>query len=915
MPGWPIRFLCTTFWIGGAWLANPTGRDRAYADAPLVREIPPGPLYGRVTLCVPPADRSPVRIVLAVGENERLRLTIAHDAARTEEMRDGAWHAVGKPRPHTPAPTFAFFSRRDRVLRLYLDHQAVATAADIAADAPLRIAAEASAATGIHHLRLGPIRMSDDFMRVHVGLEDAWHPEAGWWRVRFEEQNHSPNPFVCVGSATGAGGRLLTGHPFWNHLEAAVALRPLDGAEAGLIFGYQDERHYARAVVSARNGGSLRIERIEGGQPRLLARRALRGPDRHWSRLGLRVEEGGRVIARLDGETALTVAADWNTFGKIGLFVNRGTAHFDDFHVAAIAAASDDPAVLPALRTVSRLADTVVPDRYGRIRQGDLHLLRWVESRSFWTRRTLRLHRRAYSGKQFAMPLFGDFRFAADSFAMPRRWVLLDDAGAPLHDWTQSAGEPLVIERRNARLFANGTAVADLPVDRPVQLFQRYPGIGGGSIHLNQKEEAFHLHSARLRSETFENAPTDWFPVSGVWENSSRWQCNPGWTFFSGVGYEDAILMSKRHYGGDQIHEIWFALKDMLGRRYELRRYIRRDIAVSFCTDGRDVFSGYTVLLGGFGNSGAYLYRGRERVAVNEKIRFRPFRGRHSMGDEHLPWHALRLERANGRLRVTYDNQTVFDEPDGGDAVAAGGHLAIWTVRNGLMLGRVTSAAQTIETRAADYLFGDDPGRAAGWSFFAEKLLRREPRRAGGWTALEPHRVHTEGNAGGRTTVRNLYGGGRFAVEWPLTGVFHALDVRRNPTLDIWLDVPAHVKIAFHLRVNGRNFIYPVTASGEHTYSHLADEKAQWGQVQPAWRPLVAPPLDALVQGEAVDRFQGVFTIPLLQDMQVHFAGAPEIALDRIILGNTSQHEYLMAGLNGNAAGTAYVVGPLQIRK
>jgi hypothetical protein len=312
----------------------------------------------------------------------------------------------------------------------------------------------------------------------------------------------------------------------------------------------------------------------------------------------------------------------------------------------------------------------------------------------------------------------------------------------------------------------------------------------------------------------------------------------------------------------------------------------------SFLTDGRDIFSGYTFLYGGFNNEGSYLYRRRTRVAKNGDVRFNPFDKSDwdaAIDDEHLFWRRFRFEKVGRRLRVFLGEVPVFDHEDEADDMPAGGHVALWTVRNGVMYARLNSSAQRVRMDAAKYVL-DEPGR--------HDLA---------WRPLSPAAVRTEPSDGGQVRVVNRFGGGTFAVVHPLP---EPVDLAKTPWMRIPMDIPSGAKVNLHLQVNGRHYIHALTAPLDETYRVLGDASVLPPRVRPAWRLYASQALqDPVVGGEPRDTIRGVVEINLLEEVRRRCPHAGRYRLATLIVGNTSHSDYLVAGLGGNAAGASYTVG------
>jgi hypothetical protein len=306
-------------------------------------------------------------------------------------------------------------------------------------------------------------------------------------------------------------------------------------------------------------------------------------------------------------------------------------------------------------------------------------------------------------------------------------------------------------------------------------------------------------------------------------------------------------------------------MKDLLNREYKNARYVRRDLNFSFCTDGRDPFSGYTLLYGGFANSATYLYAGREQIATKEELKFAPYK---TINDLHLFWRRIRVEREGKRVRVRHDEELLFDVEDSREELPRGGHPMLWTWRNGIVYARMNSSAESISLGTAVLVRGQEAAETP-------------------WHPLSPVRVATRLEEE-VTVVQNRFAGGDFAVEWPLlqpqTGV-----------LRLPLRIPQGVKVSLHLHAGEQSRIVPLTAPTSECYHVLASTPPE-----PHWRPYANEPLR--LEGEVREAIEETIEV----DLKALFGDAP---LTRLIIGNSSQQDYLLFGLSGNSAGAEFAVG------
>jgi len=848
-----------------------------------VTDAADGPVYGRVRFPTLSKRAPPVYFVIGDPSQTHYRVRVRENGLSIYRARRRRGKVI---LAYTPAsdPVTLEFSRRGRSFRLYEGGGRLWSAADLH-PGPLRLEVFCSGqAVRIPVHKAGPILMSDDFMRSTIGDGDGWTSRSGGWRSRYNARSvaSSPNPFICRGYAGETAGVLLTGHVFWNNLTLAVALKPDGYPEAGMVFAWRDERNHGRAVLAKEgNEGTISLVKVRDGKEAVLARRALLYPTRRWSRLEIRLFEEAPVTVSLDGVRLLSGPADWDTFGKAGLLIRNGSGLFDDF-----LATSTPPQKAGALRRVRAESKTYSRKSPYPKDDRDKHLFRWARDRGAWEPLRPTHDGVAYSGQSFQLPLLGDFEFLTPNSRGKALLILRDWLGKPLHTVPVPKPGRVTLARRGNTLMLNGRTLAASSGAEP--LLAGFAAEGGPSGEAVPHE----VRSNTVRQEFFENATSAWLPADGHWDTSARWSCQPQWTFFSGFAYDAAVQFSKHRFEGNQVHEFYFGMKDVFRRKYEDRRYARHDVNFSFLTDGRDLFSGYTFLYGGFNNTATYLYRGRKRVATNDKIKFKPFDNtnpKHASYDEHLYWRRFRFEKVGNRLRIFLERDLIFDYVEKEHEIPSGGHVALWTYRNGVMYARLNSSAVAIRLDAQQYLL-DPPGR--------EDLL---------WQPLSPARVRVEPDGEGRVKVTNRFSGGEFALRYDAA---QPIDLLRTPRLHLWMDVPEGVKINLHLKVNGAHFVRALTAPTTETYRILGGPSAAQRPATPGWRLLVNKALSApRVGGSPVKSIRGEWQVDLLREMKKRFPNATSLPLQSLIIGNTSHADYLMAGLSGNAAGATYRLG------
>jgi len=815
-------------------------------------------------------------------------------------------------REGNPGPNEVILSRVGGVLYAYVNGTRLAVEST-AGQERWEIVVCAPAPVSVRPQKRREEAVADDFARKQLHDGDGWECVAGDWRALWDEEMAlSPNRFTCSGTASaGEPALLTTGHAFWNSYSLQVALNVPFGSRAGLVFRYAAPGDYFVCSLSRQeHPARLILSRVSVDGERILAERRLAVADGTWYSLYVDVSEADGVTARVDGMRFLAYSTEEAMFGKVGFVVASGSALFDDMVLRHPPASEDHTSLRLVGGTRSAYTDKEPYDKDGR----DQHTARWARNTDAWEAHVTAIGDATWAGRRFHLPLIGDFalRFAdvpAGEICLVREWHDGKDCAVTLPagscDITRRGktlcidGKPLAVGRPQAplqlacyvpapsRALSEWQDYARNPIriargdegrdNRAEEILERHLGTGHIAIP--------NIYSANVREDLFEGAPVGWLRVEGDWRLTSRWQCAKQWAFYGGTGPDDVVQFCKTSFRGDQVHQVYFGMIDLFAREYGNRRYARHDVNISFMTDGVDLFSGYTMLFGGFDNQATFLYRYNQCIARNDAITFPPFV---DIDDLHLFWRRLSVEAIDGRIRVLIDDETVFDvrDPDPKSA-PSGGHLALWTQANGVVYARLNSVAQHV-------------GRACHPSLTVSSDV---PPAPGVWRARRPDRVDVRTEDAGWTRVTNRFGGGDMAA---LLELPRPVDLRRTPWLELALEIPGDTRVSLHLGIDGKGYIIPLTAPAEQTRRVLG-VASDW---TPEWRQYVAEPLGVATFLSPADVRGGdiVLRVNLLAQLGNRVPATGPIMLNRLAVGNTSHHGYLMAGLNGNRASAWYRV-------
>jgi len=410
------------------------------------------------------------------------------------------------------------------------------------------------------------------------------------------------------------------------------------------------------------------------------------------------------------------------------------------------------------------------------------------------------------------------------------------------------------------------------------------PGIGDlpQALHLmvmppgDFKPEDHLLYSQGTWHHMFEEAPSDYYWRDGMFGMNYRWSCQPGWNFMSGRSPALAAAFSKDAYYGDQVIESFMSLSMTLPA--EQNYYIRQDLCVSWCTNGRDLDSGYTLIFGGERNSKTMLLRRGEVLATTDAEHFLiPKQQDHH--HVHWLWWNFIFRKTGKLITITYNDQTLFEAED--PEPLDGGQVAFWTVANGIVVSRMTVVAQ--ERR-------EQP----------ENALVEWHDAPAGWQPLHPDAVVIRTDKGA-STVENPFGGDTFAAR-----VATQADLSATPILELPLRLDPAARINLHVEIDRQPWIVQITApvtDMEYMLVPSADSAYPFGR-----HVIEGAALDRIVLGKA-EPADGMLRIDLgrmLSAKGVAIAGMKQISLT---LGNSSNTGYLLAGFGGNQSGTTYTAG------
>ncbi len=217
------------------------------------------------------------------------------------------------------------------------------------------------------------------------------------------------------------------------------------------------------------------------------------------------------------------------------------------------------------------------------------------------------------------------------------------------------------------------------------------------------------VQGQRLLDYTFGSAPTDWAPAGGTWAITSRYACEPEWSFFGGHSRGLCAIWNKRELRGDVTVEAYVAFQHGLPWASEDWHYVPSDLNINLHSRFGDLSSGYSFIFSGRSGSTTMIRRGAKVLAQTEDPQYlvpqfldrnplfqtddqgRPF------GSFHRHWWRLEVSRIGGRLAMSIDGKPALTAND--PEPVEQGQVAFWTIGSGMVIARARIAYQD-EVRA-----------------------------------------------------------------------------------------------------------------------------------------------------------------------------------------------------------------------
>jgi len=400
--------------------------------------------------------------------------------------------------------------------------------------------------------------------------------------------------------------------------------------------------------------------------------------------------------------------------------------------------------------------------------------------------------------------------------------------------------------------------------------------------------------SPHIYDYTFSTAPADWVMELGDWRVRSRWSCTPSWNFMGGESPEVAALWNKHEFLGDLTVEAYMSFKmNVLG---EGGYRNGTDFNITICGDGRNLASGYSFIVGGWGNSWTRIMKGTQVLAETNAPSHKPVTlldGSPGSWAWHRRWWEVRTVKRGGDLYLFFDNALVLQahDPD----PLPGGRVALWTFDNGIMVPRVKlyyEQERPLEERGepayAPYVpASEGPPVGPLLTFTSQSYPSVQStfdHDLGGWTrrdgqhgallSLDPL---TADGTGQCLLLTNENSGGTFGA----TAVAGSFDAARMNRLRFDYRVPAEAKVNLELTAAGTRYEVIFTAA------QFPSDRAR--------RLAEIPDVQGDLKWHHVD-------LDLLACLRRFYPDAASLEVSDLWFGIDTTRDYILAGFGGNPA-------------
>ena len=572
------------------------------------------------------------------------------------------------------------------------------------------------------------LTFDDVFVRSYEAFEDrftetgrgAWTFMGGTWDRIPQGDGNGGEPTTGILSVRSSGGssRAVVGSAGWKNYVLDTEICTPETGRTGIVLCYQDETRYYETA----------IERLDRDREKWTLRRVLDGEETPLDEVVLEAPAGARRVQAgiRDGYISIRVndrklLEGFDTtlrHGRPGVFAaNVDSASFGPVRV-------DWPLESPPLLTLNEIFEHEESMRNWSDKKSDWQSVKTRDNRSFLLNKrhfpgdaTIEAEVPTLTGQRSRVALGlsvdetgGDSGYTLrltrpdDKENTPRKLELLRKGKLVVSTNVPVSTKisTLTFRRLGGYLIARGDG-------RPLLYWRDRELLTGDRLgyYANNPGDAVidlktvSVSSPNVHQYLFRRAYADWRVAGGIWQVTSRWTCDPRWTFFSGRSWSLAAIWNKRKFKGDVTVDFYAGPKmdRHRGSKYEYAA----DLNCVIGGDGVDLNSGYSFLFGGFDDTKTCIMKGDQVLKENTSSSALIPR----QSGIHRRWFHVKAQKKGDRLRMWIDDRLVLDVVD--KKPLRGDREAIWTYNTGMMVARVMiSAEQTDEYESPDVY---QPGR------------------------------------------------------------------------------------------------------------------------------------------------------------------------------------------------------------
>jgi len=724
-------------------------------------------------------------------------------------------------------------------------------------------------------------------------------------------------------------GRLTMGHDAWPPARVSASVTaPASGQAVGFDLALKAEGASSLRVVLScdEQGRRLSVRRVEDGrQEELASCRDLPLPASSRMALAADLTRPGELNVYAGGRLCLHLPREGGGGGAVGVFATGlWGAEFHDLRVAF--ERDEDQERLPAIETF----------------RDDPFMKHWSSPEGAWWpvegRDDAWWHVGDFYGRsEIELPLNGrtSVSHCATDASQDSGYCLVQEKVQPADAAAGREGLRLRLLRLGREVAAADLAPEDarpsrcvlyrdgpylwVTVDgREVLSFRDPEPLPGRKVALAGIKEPelakLKLRRFQVKDYYFEGAPVDWYRV-GNWKVTTRFSCDPRWSFMTAIATQNAVLFNKYVYSGDLTLEAHMGSR--MGTPDRGGRYWRvGDFNLALCARPGRLDSGYNFIVAGWdrcwSDRGTYLLKGLQRLAYTSE-RFLPNVRRQDTQERVLPvpwirggrpihgaWYYIKARKQGGELTSYVDNHPAYTytDPEPLERFSP----AVWTYDTQVVVARVKVSyekrevpGRLVEPPAAEPeprpaavpapvlvseshpgFFDGFEGGQRGWHTYA------------GQQGSVLHLVADSG-ASGRHCLRvtNPGGGGLFEAIAPVGDArIRAAEAR---TVGFRYRIPPGVLINLHFKIDGQYYYVHLTGPDEESsfYKRLGELPVQaddrWHEAQ---FPLAAAYRDA--------------------------GGAAGGLVESVVFGNLHRG-LLQAGIGGNGPGLSYSIDDFKV--